>query len=97
MEGSSGEGIRAIDKDLSLAQNAASCLPNSDSRFSTTLAIVFVLNVSARSTRMGRELISVIYQYHICVVRKDQFLPVHTLKHKAGYVKIVCMYFTMFR
>ena len=57
MEGSSGKGVRAIDNDLSLAQNAASCLPNSDSRFSTTLAIVFVLNVSARSTRLGKELI----------------------------------------
>ena len=56
MDGSSGEGVRASERDLSLAQNAASCLPVSDSKLSTTLPIVFVLNVSARSTRLGREL-----------------------------------------
>ena len=56
MEGSSGEGIRATESDSSLAQPAASALPLSVPKLSTTLEMVFVLKVSDRLMRFGREL-----------------------------------------
>ena len=56
MEGSSGEGVRAKERDSSLDQAAASGLPASDSKLSTTLEMVFVLKVSDRLIRLGREL-----------------------------------------
>ena len=56
MEGSSGEGIRATESDSSFAQPAASALPLSVPKLSTTLDIVFVLKVSDRLMRFGREL-----------------------------------------
>ena len=56
MEGSSGEGVKAIESDSNLAQAAASGFPFSDSKLRTTFPIVFVLKVSDRLTRFVREL-----------------------------------------
>ena len=58
VEGSSGEGVRAKERDSSLDQAAASGFPASDSKLNTTLEMVFVLNVSDRLTRLGRELMT---------------------------------------